>query len=289
MIMVIRKQAFGSTGHMSSAAVFGAAALGNVSQETADLTLELLLQYGVNHIDTAASYGESEASVGPWMEKHRNKFFLATKTEERSYQSAMDEFRKSLKRLQVESVDLIQLHNLTHIDDWEKAMSEDGAVKAVVELKEQGYTKNIGVTGHGLIAPAMHLRSLEKIPFDSVLVPWNYPLYRNLRYRGEFKKLVETCIDRGVAVQTIKGVTRGPWAEKKRTRNTWYEPLEDQNDLDMAVQWILGQPSLFLNTAGDTQLLPKILKAAEKEMSMPGDEEMEKMADKLGMTPLFVS
>jgi aryl-alcohol dehydrogenase-like predicted oxidoreductase len=287
--MVIRRQGFGSTGHKSSAAIFGAAALGNVCQETADEVLELLLRTGVNHIDTAASYGDSELRIGPWMEKHRGDFFLATKTEERSYQGALDEFKKSLERLQVTSVDMIQLHNLTHIDDWEKAMGPDGAVKAVLELKEQGYVKHIGVTGHGLIAPAMHLRSLERVEFDSVLVPWNYPMYMNKRYREEFKTLVESCADRGVAVQTIKGVTRGPWAEKCRIRDTWYEPLEEQADLDMAVSWVLGQQKLFLNTAGDTKLLPRILEAAEKEISKPGDDEMDKMVKRLGMTPLFVS
>ncbi len=287
--MVIRRQGFGSTGHMSSVAVFGGAALGNVCQEVADGVLELLLRFGVNHIDTAASYGESELRIGPWMEKHRDDFFLATKTGERSYRGALDEFHKSLGRLQVDSVDLLQLHNLTHIEDWEQAFSEDGVVKAAVELREQGLAKHIGVTGHGLIAPAMHLRSLERVEFDSVLAPWNYPLYMNKRYREEFGRLVETCVDKGVAVQTIKGVTRGPLAEKPRIRDTWYEPLEDQKDLDMAVGWILGQERLFLNTAGDTKLLPRILEAAEKKKSIPSDEEMEKMVKSLGMTPLFVS
>ena len=269
--------------------MFGAAALGNVCQEVADGVLELLLRFGVNHIDTAASYGDSELRIGPWMEKHRGKFFLATKTGERSYQGAMDEFKKSLERLQVESVDLLQLHNLTHIDDWEQAFSEKGVVKAAVELREQGLAKHIGVTGHGLLAPAMHMRSLKQVVFDSVLAPWNYPLYMNKRYREEFSRLVEVCVDRGVAVQTIKGVTRGPWAEKPRIRDTWYEPLEDQKDLDMAVGWILGQPPLFLNTAGDTKLLPLILEAADKDKSKPNDGEMKKMVKKLGMTPLFVS
>lgn len=286
--MVIRKRVFGSSGHMSSVAIFGAAALGNVCQGTADDTLEVLLRYGVNHIDTAASYGDSELRIGPWMEKHRDKFFLATKTGERSYQGALDEFHNSLKRLRVDSVDLLQLHNLTHVDDWDQAMSEDGAVKAVLELKEQGLAKNIGVTGHGLIAPAMHLRSLEKVDFDSVLAPWNYPLYKNKRYRDEFTKLVDTCKDRGVAVQTIKGVTKGPWADKSRIRDTWYEPLEEQKDLDWAVSWVVGQ-NVFLNTAGDTGLLPRILEAAEKASVRPSDDMMEEMVERLGMAPLFVS
>lgn len=287
--MFIRKQGFGTTGHMSSVAIFGAAAIGRASQEEADEVLELLLRYGVNHIDTAASYGESELRIGRWMKRHRDDFFLATKTGERSYQGAIDEFGRSLERLRVESVDLLQLHNLVHIDDWERAFSEDGAVKAALELKETGRARFIGVTGHGLLTPVMHMRSLGRAEFDSVLVPWNYPLYRNQRYRKEFMGLVEMCVDKGVAVQTIKGVTKGPWAKKKRSRRTWYEPLENQTDLDMAVGWILGQPPVFLNTAGDVGLLPRVLEAAEKDLGKPSDEEMEEMSQRVGMSPLFVS
>lgn len=287
--IMISKQFFGSTGHKSSATLFGAAALGNVSQNTADDVLKLLLEHGVNHIDTAASYGDSELRIGPWMEKHRDKFFLATKTGERTYSGAKKEFNNSLKRLQVSSVDLLQLHNLVHPDDWDKAMGDEGVLKAAIEARDQGIVKYIGVTGHGLLAPAMHKRSLERFEFDSVLTPWNYPLYKNARYRKEFEELVKMCVDRGVAVQTIKSVTRGPWAEKPRTRRTWYEPLEAQEDIDLAVSWIIGRDGIFLNTAGDVDILPRVLDAASRHRERPIDSEMDSLVEARKMTSLFVS
>ena len=286
---MIRKQFFGSTGHKSSVTLFGAAALGKATQEVADGVLRLLLEHGVNHIDTAASYGDSELRIGPWMGEHRDKFFLATKTGERNYSAAKKELSNSLKRLQVKNVDLLQLHNLVHPDDWDTAMGEDGALKAAIEAKEQGLVKNIGVTGHGLLAPTMHKRSLERYEFDSVLMPWNYPLYMNAKYRKDFEELVGICADRGVAVQTIKSVTKGPWAEKPRTRRTWYEPLEAQEDLDLAVSWIIGQKGVFLNTAGDVNLLPKVLDAASRHRERPSDSKMNDLVKVRKMTNLFVS
>jgi len=286
---MIRKQFFGSTGHKSSVTLFGAAALGNVTQDVADGVLGLLLENGVNHIDTAASYGDSELRIGPWMGEHRDKFFLATKTGERTYSEGKKELSNSLKRLQVKNVDLLQLHNLVHPDDWDRAMGKDGVLKAATEARDQGLVKYIGVTGHGLLAPTMHKRSLEKYEFDSVLLPWNYPLYMNARYRNDFEELVRICKDRGVAVQTIKSVTKGPWAEKPRTRRTWYEPLEAQEDIDLAVSWVIGQEGIFLNTAGDVNLLPKILESANKHKERSSDSQMEELVTARKMTSLFVS
>jgi aryl-alcohol dehydrogenase-like predicted oxidoreductase len=286
---MIRKQPFGQTGHVSTATIFGGAALGRVTQEEADHVRDLLLKHGVNHIDTAASYGDSELLIGPWMERHRSDFFLATKTGRRTYQEARDEIRKSLERLQVDHMDLLQLHNLTHPDDWDVAMAEGGALEAAVEAKDQGLTRFIGVTGHGLLAAAMHVRSLERYEFDSVLLPWNYVLFKSERYRQEFEKLLEICKDRGVAVQTIKSITKGPWAEKDRTRNTWYEPLEEQRDIDKAVSWILGEGYIFLNTCSDMHLLPRVLDAASLFEGKPSDAEMERMVEERRMSRLFVS
>ena len=289
MIEMIRKQPFGGTGHQSTSIIFGGAAIGRVTQEIADDVLELLLKYGVNHIDTAASYGESELRIGPWMEGHREDFFLATKTGQRTYGKAKAEIKKSLERLQVESVDLIQLHNLTHPDDWDVAMGDDGALKAAIEAKETGLTRFIGVTGHGLMAAAMHKRSLERYPFDSVLLPWNYVLFKEDRYNQDFHALLGVCQDRNVAFQTIKSITKGSWANKTRTRNTWYEPLEDRADIDRAVSWILGQGYMFLNTASDTGLLSMVLDSASRFKGRPSDEEMERMVEESSMSRLFVS
>jgi aryl-alcohol dehydrogenase-like predicted oxidoreductase len=286
---MILKQPFGNTGHMSTATLFGAASIGRVTQEEADRTLELLLKYGVNHIDTAASYGDAELRIGPWMEKHRDTFFLATKTGERTYDRAKEEFHKSLERLQVDSVDLIQLHNLVHPDDWKTAMGEKGALKALIEAKEQGLTRFIGVTGHGLMAAAMHLRSLERYSFDSVLLPWNYVLFKEERYRKDFHALLDVCKDREIAFQTIKSITKGPWAQNLRTRRTWYEPLETQKCVDNAVSWILGQGYIFLNTVGDIHVLPKVLDAASRFKEKPSDEDMDNMVEEAKMSRLFVS
>jgi len=285
---LIRRQPFGKTGHESSATLFGAAALGQVTQEVADETLKILDRYGVNHIDVAASYGDAELRIGPWMEKRRGDFFLATKTGMRTYTEAKAEFNKSLKRLRVKGVDLIQLHNLTHPDEWEAAMGEKGALKALREAKEQGQTRFIGVTGHGLFAPAMHMKSLKKFDFDSVLLPWNYVLYKDERYRREFNDLLGMCRDRGVAVQTIKSLTRGPWGEKHHTAETWYEPFEEQGDINRVVSWVLGQGTIFLNTAGDVRILPRVLEAASLNLAKPSDGDMEELAKRTRMTRLFV-
>jgi aryl-alcohol dehydrogenase-like predicted oxidoreductase len=285
---MIRKQPFGSTGHNSSATIFGAAALSRVTQEVADKTLNLLDKYSLNHIDVAASYGDAELRIGPWMEKRRGDFFLATKTGMRNYTDAKTEIHKSLKRLRVKGVDIIQLHNLTHPDEWETAMGVDGALKALKEAKEQGLIRFIGVTGHGLFAPSMHMKSLKKYDFDSVLLPWNYILYKDERYRSEFDSLLKTCRDKGVAVQTIKSLTRGPWGEKQHTAETWYEPFEEQGDINLAVSWILGQGTIFLNTSGDVRLLPKILEAASLNAPKPTDAEMEDLSKRTHMSRLFV-
>lgn len=285
---MIEKQPFGGTGHMSTRTLFGGAALGRVTQIEADATLEVLLEYGVNHIDTAASYGESELRIGPWMRHHRQDFFLATKTGERSYQSARDEFRRSLERLQVDQVDLLQLHGLVDPEEWEVAMGPEGALRAAIEAREEGLACFIGVTGHGVTAPAMHIRSLERYSFDSVLLPYNYPMMQNPQYAVDFNALVEICQVREVAVQTIKSVTRGPWGEKPRIRATWYEPLEDQADIDKVVHWLLGRQGIFLNTAGDIHILPRILDAAARFSEVPSDKDMIELVATLGMTPLFV-
>ena len=288
MIVMIRRQPFGKTGHQSSATLFGAAALGDVTQEVADETLKVLDRHGMNHIDVAASYGDAELRIGPWMERRRGDFFLATKTGMRTYAEAKSEFERSLQRLRVKSVDLIQLHNLTHPSEWETAMGEQGALNALTEAREQGLTRFIGVTGHGLFAPAMHMKSLSRYEFDSVLLPWNWVLHRDEKYRREFGELLAMCRDRGVAVQTIKSLTKGPWGEKTHTAETWYEPFEDQSDINRAVSWILGQGTIFLNTTGDVRLLPKVLEAASLNLPKPGDDEMEEMAKRTHMSRLFV-
>jgi aryl-alcohol dehydrogenase-like predicted oxidoreductase len=284
---MIEKALFGRTGHESTRIVFGAAALGSVTQAEADRTMELLLEYGINHIDTAASYGDAELRLGPSMPRYRKRFFLATKTGERTYQAARDEFHRSLERLQVDSVDLIQLHYLVDPEEWKVAMGPGGALEALIEARQQGLTRFIGVTGHDLAVPAMHLRSLERFDFDSVLLPYNFPLMQNPQYAADFERLSAVCRERNVAVQTIKGLTRRPWGDRPQTRACWYEPLEEQADVDLAVHYILGRPGIFLNTVGDIYVLPKVLNAATRFKARPSDEQMQALVARQDMAPLF--
>jgi aryl-alcohol dehydrogenase-like predicted oxidoreductase len=284
---MIGKKEFGRTGHNSTRTLFGAAALSQASQEEADRTLDLLLEHGINHIDTAAGYGDSELRIGPWMEKHRGDFFLATKTGERTYQEAKDEFHRSLERLRVDSVDLIQLHYLVDPEQWETAMGPGGALEALIEAREQGLTRFIGVTGHDVVAPAMHMRSLKRYDFDSVLLPYSYVMMQNPQYAADFEALMQLCQERNVAVQTIKSLVRRPWGEREQNRNTWYEPLEEQGAVDRAVHWVLGDARVFLNTVGDIHVLPKVLDAASRFAERPSEEEMKTTVRQLEMAPLF--
>jgi aryl-alcohol dehydrogenase-like predicted oxidoreductase len=286
---MIEKAPFGRTGHMSTRTLFGAAALWSVTQAEADRTLDVLLEYGVNHIDTAASYGDAELRIGPWMEHHRQDFFLATKTDKRSYQEAKDELHRSLERLRVDYVDLWQMHFLINPDEWEEAMGPDGALEAFIEARDQGLVRFLGVTGHEVRVAAMHKRSLERFDFDSVLLPYNYPMMQNPQYATDFEALYQMCQERNVAVQAIKSIARGPWGDKPQTRTCWYEPVEDQADIDRAVYYVFNKPGVFLNTVGDIHLLPKVLDAASRyQQPGPSEEEMQTMVEAVGAKPLFV-
>jgi aryl-alcohol dehydrogenase-like predicted oxidoreductase len=285
---MIDKAPFGATGHQSARVIFGAAALGQVSQREADEALPLLLEHGVNHIDTAASYGDAELRLAPWLREHRSQFFLATKTAERGYGPARDEIRRSLERMGVDQVDLIQLHCLVHPDEWDVALGEEGALRAAFEARDEGLVRFIGVTGHGLTVAAMHQRSLERFSFDSVLFPYSHVIVQSPSYAADVDRLIATCRERNVAIQTIKSISRGPWGSKEQSAATWYEPLVEQQHIDLAVNWVLGEPGVFLNSAGDLELLPRVLDAAERISGRPDDEEMSRLADDLHLSTLFV-
>lgn len=284
---MIKKQPFGSTGHLSSQVIFGAAALGSVSQAEADRALDLIRQHGINHIDTAASYGDSELRIGPWMKRARSEFFLATKTGERTYAKAREQIRRSLERLQTDQVDLIQLHCLIDPEEWEIAMGPDGALKAALEARDEGLVRFIGVTGHDWHVPQMHMRSLERFEFDSVLLPYNYHMMQNPEYASGFRELEQICKDRGLALQTIKSIAKGRWHDDARRRSTWYEPLESQDAIDKAVSYVLARPGVFLNTVGDVNVLPRVLDAAERHQAAPTDEEMEALLKEHEVTAIF--
>jgi aryl-alcohol dehydrogenase-like predicted oxidoreductase len=284
--MILTKP-FGRTGHESTRVIFGGAALWSVTQPEADATLELLLEHGVNHIDTAASYGQAELRIGPWMKRYRGQFFLATKTEERTRLKARESLQRSLELLQTDHVDLFQIHNLSTQEEWEIALGVGGALEAFVEAREQGLTRFIGVTGHGTDIARLHRKALERFDFDSVLLPYNYAMMQNPQYAADFLKLLEICKQRNVAVQTIKSLTQSPWGDHPQTRNTWYHPLEEQADIDLAVHWVLGEPGVFLNSVGDIQILPRVLDAAQRFLDKPAEEEMSALAARVGLAPLF--
>jgi len=279
---------FGRTGHHSSRVLFGGAALSRVTQEVADRTLEVLLEYGVNHIDVAASYGDAELRVKPWLKREPNRFFVATKTGQRAADKAREELHRSLDRLGVDHVDLWQLHNLADPIEWDAALSPGGAIEAAVEAREQGLVRFIGVTGHGAQIAANHRRSLERFDFDSVLLPYNRITMRLPYYAENFEALLATCRQRNVAVQTIKSIARQPWLGRERTRTTWYEPFEAQEDIDLAVWWPLGEPAVFLNSVGDVDLLPKFLAAAARFERRPTEAEMGTLVERAHPQPLFV-
>jgi aryl-alcohol dehydrogenase-like predicted oxidoreductase len=282
---------FGRTGHESTRVIFGAAALGAMSQQRADDTLELIHGYGVNHIDTAASYGDSELRLAPWLADHRAEVFLATKTGERSGAAARSELERSLTRLDVERVDLIQLHNLVEDDEWRTAFAPGGVVEAMVAARDEGLVGHIGVTGHGLRIAGMHQRSLDAFDFDSVLLPYSAVLLRDPGYRDDVERLRATCRDRGVAVQTIKAIARRRWREDDPSRRlAWYEPLRDPAAIDRAVRVVLAEPDLFLNTTSDATILPMVLDAASRlddPITAPAPAAVDADIDALGIEAIF--
>jgi len=286
---MIERIPFGRTGHLSTRTIFGAAALGGMSQARADAVLEKLLAFGVNHIDTAASYGDSELRLAPFLKRHRASFFLATKTGQRTADGARNELQRSLDRLGVDSVDLIQLHNLVDEREWDTALAPGGALEALVEARDEGLVRFIGVTGHGTRVAAMHVKSLERFPFDSVLAPYNYSMMAQPEYAQDFAELYRVCTERGVALQTIKAIARRRWTDTDTDRHfSWYMPIKDRAALRRAVHWVLARPGVFLNTSSDATLLDFVLDAASEAIVMPTKAEMEADARDLGIEPLFV-
>ncbi len=284
---MITQQAFGRTGHMSTRVLLGAAAFSQVTQAEADAAIELALSFGINHVDVAASYGDAEIRVGSWISRHGRPSFLATKTGERTADKARESIHRSLERLHVDHVDLLQLHNLVDPQEWETALGPGGALEAAIEARQQGLVRFIGVTGHGLTVAGMHLRALERFDFDSVLLPFSYLMSQKEQFIGEFWNLVRLCQSRNVAIQTIKSIVHTPLGEHAHSRATWYRPLEEQADIDLAVHWVLGHAGVFLNSVGDIHVLPRVLDAADRFVAPPTDAEMQTLVEKLGMQSLF--
>jgi aryl-alcohol dehydrogenase-like predicted oxidoreductase len=286
--MPIPLQPFGRTGHQSTRLIFGAAALSRVTQDVADRALDVLLEHGINHIDVAASYGDAELRVAPWLKRYPERFFLATKTGQRRAEGAREDLKRSLDRLGVDHVDLWQLHNLSDPIEWDNALSPGGAIDAAIEAREQGLVRFIGVTGHGAQIAATHRRSLQRFDFDSVLLPFNFVTLQSEYYRENFYGLKKTAAERNVAVQTIKSLAYRPWMGRERTTSTWYEPIQEPEGMARALHWALGEPDIFVISSGDVNLLPKLLTAAEQYAGRTSDEDMRQLVERLHMEPLFV-
>jgi aryl-alcohol dehydrogenase-like predicted oxidoreductase len=286
--MPIPQAEFGRTGHQSTRVVFGGASLAQVDQRTADQTLDVLLEYGVNHLDVASEYGDAEVRIKPWLQREPGRFFLATKGDQRTAAGAREELHRSLDRMGVDHVDLWQLHALADPIEWDIALSPGGALEAALEARDQGLIRYIGVTGHGSQIAATHRRSLDRFDFDSVLLPYNYVTMANHYYAENFNALYDTCRQRRVAVQTIKSIALRPWSGREHTAATWYEPLTEQADIDLAVWWALGRTGTFLCSAGDVDLLPKVLNAASRLADAPDDQAMSTLYQRTEADPLFV-
>ncbi len=286
---MIEKIPFGATGHDSSRTIFGAAALGAMRQERADETLAKLDLYGVNHIDVAASYGDAELRLAPFLATRRNDFFLATKTGLRTKDRAKDQIKASLERMQVEQIDLIQMHNLVKPDEWDVAMGPGGALEGLIEAKEEGLVRFLGVTGHGTYAPAMHQKSLEAYPFDSILVPYNFTMMGNPVYAQDFEVLYATCQERNVAMQTIKSIAQRRWRDDDTEKHfSWYRPIRDPEALKRAVDFVLARPGLFLNTSSDASLFDTTMTAASAPVEAPDADVLAADVEVQGLEPLFI-
>ncbi len=278
---------FGRTGHLSTVAIFGAAAFWNVTQPEADRVMEQVIAAGINHIDVAPSYGLAEERIGPWMPAERSRFFLGCKTMERSRDGALAEMERSLKRLQVDQFDLYQIHAITTLEELDAATQKGGALEGILEAQAAGLTRHIGITGHGLQAPALFLEGLRRFRFDSVLFPLNARMYAEPDYRRDAEALIAECKEQNVGTMVIKTITKGPWGDQPKTHTTWYEPFDDAEKIQNAVNFALSQDISGLCTAGDIRVLPLVLDACQRFTTMSESAQLAYVQAVADLVPLF--
>lgn len=269
----MEKRTLGRTGHESSVVTFGTAGIGRVTQDVADKAIQLILDHGVNHIDIAPSYGEAMERMAPWMPDIRNQVFLGSKTRFRTRDEAWADIESIMKRLNVESFDLFQLHSVIDMDALDQVTAPGGALEALVEMREQGLTKWLGITGHGPHAPSTHLEGLNRFDFDTIMFPVNAAMFRSTEYRRDAEALLAKANARNLGIQTIKMIARGGWGDGERDASTWYDPHRDQGPIDRALWWLLSQQMHTAPSAGDVNILPKVLDAAERFSPLSAEEQ----------------
>ena len=278
---------FGRTGHWSTIVIFGAFAVGQVSQREADAVLELLLDHGVNHIDVAPSYSDAESRLGPGLARYRDRFFLGCKTSVRDRDGAREELHHSLERLRVDAFDLYQLHAVETIDDLERCFAPGGAMEAILEARDERLTRFVGITSHGLQAPAVLMAALSRFDFDSLLFPLNFKLWSDVAYRRDTMALLHMAAERDVGTMAIKALARGPWGNREPRYQTWYEPFDDAQSIDRSLRFALSQPVSGAVSAGDARLLAMILDAAEQFQPMDSAEQKALLASASQYEPIF--
>ena len=283
----MEKRRLGRTGHLSTVAIFGAAAFWDVDQSEADQIMELVISHGINHIDVAPSYGQAEVRLCPWLSRERDRFFVGCKTMERSKEGASMEMRRSLDRLHIDHFDLYQIHAVTNLEELDAVTRPGGALEAIIEAREAGLTRSIGITGHGVDASALFLEAIRRFDFDTVLFPFNFIQYGDSTFRSNAEELIQLCREENVGTMVIKSITRGPWGKKKKTYNTWYEPFSAVEHIQAAVNFVLSQDVTGLCTAGDTSLLPKVLEACENYRSLNQAEQEKMISGARDYEPLF--
>lgn len=269
----MEKRRFGRTGHYSTVAIFGAAAFWEIEQKEADHVMESVIEAGINHIDVAPSYGQAEIRIGPWMKTERERFFLGCKTMERTKEGALREIRESLKRLQTDSFDLYQCHAITTQEELDAIFAKNGAMEAMIEAREKGLTKYIGITGHGVDAPKLYLEAMRRFDFDSVLFPMNFIQMADPEFRKNAEELISVCKAKDVGTMIIKSITKGPWGEKPKTATTWYQPFDKMDEIQRGVNFVLSHDVTGICTAGDIKILPMVIEACENFTPLDADEK----------------
>ena len=283
----MEKRRFGRTGHLSTVAILGCAAFGKATSAETDAAMARVIDSGVNHIDIAPSYGQAEERLGPWLLRERKRFFLGCKTTERTREGAAAELGRSLVRLQVDSFDLYQLHAVNTFEELDKVTAHDGALDAIRDAREKGLTRFIGITGHGVDAPAIYLEALRRFDFDSVIFPLNFVQYANPVYRRNAEALLQECHGRDVGVMVIKSICKRPWGGRPQTYNTWYEPFDDAAHIQSSINFALTQDVTGICTAGDLRVLPKVLDACGRFTPMSAAEQVALIASASEYEPLF--